>query len=54
MCTKDYSNSMKQGTKGVIIEEFGMMSYNWVISYRDGAEKVTIRGEDMDKFFALI
>ena len=53
MCTKDY-NDFKQGMKGVIIEEFGMMSYNWVISFRDGAGKVTIRGEDMDKHCALI
>jgi hypothetical protein len=53
MCSKDY-DGMKQGMKGIIIEEFGMMSYNWVISYLDGAKKLTCKGDDMDKYFVQI
>ena len=53
MCSKDYE-VMKQGMKGIIIEEFGMFSVNWVISFQDGAKKCSCKGEDMDKYFVQI
>jgi len=59
MCTNDYhqndENNFKQGMKGVIVDEYNtMFTWRFTISFRDGAGKVTIPGDDMDKHCALI
>ena len=53
MCSKDY-DSMKQGMKGIIIESQGSWTVNWVISYLDGAKKLTISENDIEKHFVQI
>lgn len=53
MCSKDY-DYMKQGMKGIIIESQGSWTVNWVISYSDGAKKLTISENDIEKHFVQI
>ena len=53
MCSKDYGDC-KQGMKGIIIESQGSWTVNWVISYSDGAKKLTISDNDIGKHFVLI
>ena len=53
MCSKDY-DYMKQGMKGIIIESQGSWTVNRVISYSDGAKKLTISENDIEKHFVQI
>ena len=53
MCSKDYGDC-EQGMKGIITESHGSWTVDWVISYSDGAKKLTISENDIGKHFAQI
>lgn len=53
MCSKDYGDC-EQGMKGIITESHGSWTVDWVISYSDGAKKLTISENDIGKHFVQI